>query len=347
MWLRDAEPDVYARTRWLVPVGGHLGGWLTGEPRRTTPTPPRRCSTTSPAAPGPTSSSPRRTGRSAAPPIRRAHDVLGTLRPEAAQALGLTEPLRRRGRHRRRSRRGARRRGRRARDLVDVTGTAEPVAVPRCEPVTRRRPLVETHAHAVDGMLLVENPGFVSGGSTLGGCGDARHDPGRAVRACRRRRRPAATASCSCRRCRARRRRAGTTRCAAASPGLSLNHGSRAHGPRGAGGLRLRAARHRRPLRRARPRRRRRSASSAAALARGCGLQIKADVTGRPVAAGRSGTAPPAPARRCSPGSPPASSPTSSRPPSRRAWSSTEPLVAPADARRRLRRGLRRVPLPV
>ena len=26
--------------------------------------------------------------------------------------------------------------------------------------------LVETHAHAVDGMLLVENPGFVSGGST-------------------------------------------------------------------------------------------------------------------------------------------------------------------------------------
>ena len=27
--------------------------------------------------------------------------------------------------------------------------------------------LVETHAHAVDGAWLIENPGFVSGGSTL------------------------------------------------------------------------------------------------------------------------------------------------------------------------------------
>ena len=26
--------------------------------------------------------------------------------------------------------------------------------------------MIETHAHAVEGMLLVENPGFVSGGST-------------------------------------------------------------------------------------------------------------------------------------------------------------------------------------
>ena len=32
MWLRDAEPDAaIARTRWLAPVAGHLGGWLTGE----------------------------------------------------------------------------------------------------------------------------------------------------------------------------------------------------------------------------------------------------------------------------------------------------------------------------
>ena len=50
--------------------------------------------------------------------------------------------------------------------IVDVTGTAEPVAVPSRAPVLDEQRLLETHAHAVDGMLLVENPGFVSGGST-------------------------------------------------------------------------------------------------------------------------------------------------------------------------------------
>jgi len=50
--------------------------------------------------------------------------------------------------------------------VVDVTGTAEPVAVPSSDVVLDDERLVETHAHAVDRMLLVENPGFVSGGST-------------------------------------------------------------------------------------------------------------------------------------------------------------------------------------
>ena len=50
--------------------------------------------------------------------------------------------------------------------MVDVTGTAEPVAVPSRELVLDEQRLVETHAHAVAGMLLIENPGFVSGGST-------------------------------------------------------------------------------------------------------------------------------------------------------------------------------------
>ncbi|MGZ4202913.1 MAG: xylulokinase, partial [Thermoleophilaceae bacterium] len=35
------------------------------------------------------------------------------------------------------------------------------------EPVLDELRLVETHAHAADDLLLVENPGFVSGGSTL------------------------------------------------------------------------------------------------------------------------------------------------------------------------------------
>lgn len=51
--------------------------------------------------------------------------------------------------------------------VADITGTAEPIAA--CSDVAVLDPgrLVETHAHAVPGRFLVENPGFVSGGSTL------------------------------------------------------------------------------------------------------------------------------------------------------------------------------------
>ena len=51
--------------------------------------------------------------------------------------------------------------------VADVTGTAEPVAVTATSPVFDSERVVETHAHAITGLLLVENPGFVSGGCTL------------------------------------------------------------------------------------------------------------------------------------------------------------------------------------
>ncbi len=51
--------------------------------------------------------------------------------------------------------------------VADVTGTAEPVAVTAGSAVFDPEQVVETHAHAVTGLLLVENPGFVSGGCTL------------------------------------------------------------------------------------------------------------------------------------------------------------------------------------
>jgi xylulokinase len=51
--------------------------------------------------------------------------------------------------------------------IADVTGTAEPVGAATVDAVFDDEHLVETHAHAVDGMFLVENPGFVSGGSTM------------------------------------------------------------------------------------------------------------------------------------------------------------------------------------
>jgi len=50
--------------------------------------------------------------------------------------------------------------------ITDVTGTAEPVTVASVGLVLDPEKLVETHAHALPGHYLVENPGFVSGGST-------------------------------------------------------------------------------------------------------------------------------------------------------------------------------------
>jgi xylulokinase len=53
----------------------------------------------------------------------------------------------------------------RAGPICDIAGTAEPVAVASDVPVFDRSGLVETHAHADPRTWLIENPGFVSGGS--------------------------------------------------------------------------------------------------------------------------------------------------------------------------------------
>jgi len=54
----------------------------------------------------------------------------------------------------------------RAGTVCDITGTAEPVAAAADRPVFDDARLVETHAHADPRAWLIENPGFVSGGST-------------------------------------------------------------------------------------------------------------------------------------------------------------------------------------
>ena len=167
MWLHDEEPEHYNAARWLAPVGAHLNGWLTGlvvqdhahasssllyDLRR------RAWSEELVAHAGLDSE--------LFPEIRAAGDVIGLLRPHAAEALGLSPRCRvvagTGDDHAAALGAGALAPG----IVVDVTGTAEPVAVPSAEPVLDAERLVETHAHAVDGMLLVENPGFVSGGST-------------------------------------------------------------------------------------------------------------------------------------------------------------------------------------
>ncbi|MFC4944442.1 xylulokinase [Pseudonocardia sp. GCM10023141] len=99
--------------------------------------------------------------------IHEATDVVGTLTPRAAAELGLTTRCRvlvgTGDDHAGAIGAGVVAPG----PIADVTGTAEPVAVCAEAPVLDDGGLVECHAHAVPGRYLAENPGFVSGGSTL------------------------------------------------------------------------------------------------------------------------------------------------------------------------------------
>jgi xylulokinase len=167
MWLRDEEPDHYRAARWLAPVGGHMSGWLTGEVVQDH----ANASSTllyDLRARAWDHELVEHAGLDAArlPDILPAAEVIGRLRPGAAEELGLSPRCRvlvgTGDDHAGAVGAGALAPG----VVVDVTGTAEPVAVPSHEAVLDEERLVETHAHAVDGMLLVENPGFVSGGST-------------------------------------------------------------------------------------------------------------------------------------------------------------------------------------
>jgi xylulokinase len=167
MWFREEEGGVYERTRWLASVGAHLNGWLTGEVVHDH----AHASSTllyDLAARSWSSQLVESAGLDAGrlPPIRAATEVIGTLRPEAAEALDLDPGCRvavgTGDDHAAALGAGALDPG----VVVDITGTAEPVVAPSATIVLDDERLVETHAHAVDGRLLVENPGFVAGGST-------------------------------------------------------------------------------------------------------------------------------------------------------------------------------------
>ena len=168
MWLREHEPAIFRQARCFPPVGGYMLGWLTGTLAQDhanasstllydvrTGSWDGRMLATADIDPGLLAE------------IRPSAQAAGTLTAEAVEDLGL------------------------GRDTVvvvgtgdehaacvgagaivpglvaDVTGTAEPVAVTAPSPVFDAEHVVETHAHAITGLLLVENPGFVSGGCTL------------------------------------------------------------------------------------------------------------------------------------------------------------------------------------
>ena len=168
MWLRAHEPELYRSTAMLAPVAGYLVGWLTGSAAQdhanasSTLLYDVRRRDWSDAMIEATGIEP-----SLLCPIRASHEVVGELRRDVADALGLSVACQvvvgTGDDHAASLGAGAAAPG----IITDVTGTAEPVTAVADELVFDDEHVVETHAHAVDGELLVENPGFVSGGSTL------------------------------------------------------------------------------------------------------------------------------------------------------------------------------------
>ncbi len=168
MWLAENDPEVYRQAVSLPSVGGYAVAWLTGRSIQDHANSSstllydvvrRDWSDELIDAAG--------LDRAKLPEIGRATDVAGNLTPEAAEALGLTTACRvvvsTGDDHASCLGAGGVLPG----VVIDILGTAEPVGVASLFPVFDDTRLVETHAHAVDDMYLIENPGFVSGGNTL------------------------------------------------------------------------------------------------------------------------------------------------------------------------------------
>jgi xylulokinase len=168
MWLRDNEPDVYGEARCLPAVGGYLVGWLTGEilvdHANASSTLLYDVGAAAWSAPLIEAAG---IEHELLPEVRDSTDVAGCLTRAAAERLGLSTDCKvivgTGDEHGAALAAGLLRPGL----VADVTGTAEPVAAVADELTLDDEGLVETHAHAIPGALLVENPGFVSGGSTL------------------------------------------------------------------------------------------------------------------------------------------------------------------------------------
>ncbi len=166
LWLRDAHPDVFERAAGLLLPGSALVAWLTGEQvldhanASSTLLYDVSDRTWSAEMLGATGLDTHRLGT-----ICAASEVAGPLRPAAAEMIGLTPSTRvvvgTGDEHGASLGAGAIREG----IVVDISGTAEPVAVASPTPTIDETGLVETHAHADPRVWLIENPGFVSGGS--------------------------------------------------------------------------------------------------------------------------------------------------------------------------------------
>ena len=168
MWLRTHEPEMFRAAVSFPPVGGYLLGWLTGVVAQDHA---NASSTLLYDVQAGTWDADMLAAADLDPgllaEIRPAAEVAGTLTPAAADALGLRPGcavvVGTGDEHAACIGAGAIEPGL----VADVTGTAEPVAATALRAVFDPEHVVETHAHAITGLLLVENPGFVSGGCTL------------------------------------------------------------------------------------------------------------------------------------------------------------------------------------
>jgi xylulokinase len=168
MWIAENEPEIYRQAVSLPSVGGYAVAWMTGRSIQDHANSSstllydvvrRDWSDELIDAAG--------LDRAKLPELGRATDIAGSLTTDAAETLGLTTDCRvvvsTGDDHASCLGAGGVRPG----VVIDILGTAEPVGVASRMPVFDDTRLVETHAHAVDGMYLIENPGFVSGGNTL------------------------------------------------------------------------------------------------------------------------------------------------------------------------------------
>jgi xylulokinase len=168
MWIRENEPKVWERTAVLAPVGSYVLHHLSGSHAQDA----ANASSTMvyDVAKGDFDDELcEAAGLDPAmlPVVRPSTDVVGPLRGDVAADLGLPSTcavvVGTGDEHAASVGAGAIESG----VVVDVTGTAEPVTTVAAEPVRDPLGVVETHGHAVPGAWLIENPGFVSGGSTL------------------------------------------------------------------------------------------------------------------------------------------------------------------------------------
>lgn len=178
LWLRNNEPENFNRAKHILLPGSYMVHWMTGKAYvdYSNASSTMVYNVTKKAWDSELfeimNLDPELLGE-----IGAAEDVVGTLTPKAAKELGLSESTKViigcGDEHSACLGAGLVKPGM----VCDITGTAEPVAAVADRPFfdTIGR-LVETHAHADQRWWLIENPGFVSGGSvrwfvdTLGKC---------------------------------------------------------------------------------------------------------------------------------------------------------------------------------
>jgi xylulokinase len=166
LWVRDNEPDIFAQSRYLLLPGSYMAYRLTGEAvvdysnASSTLLLDVKQKVWSQQMLKLTGLDEERLGR-----VDGATNVIGPLTPKAALRLGLTtQTLVAVGsgdEH-------AACVGAGVTDssiICDINGTAEPVCAVAHLPTFDESGLLETHCHADPAAWLIENPGFVSGGS--------------------------------------------------------------------------------------------------------------------------------------------------------------------------------------